>query len=460
MCARRVSLHAVPILLSSWFLVGCGGGDDGVVPGGDDDDGAIPDAGAGLVEVPLGQSLPPLAYALALDYDVSLNFSPEAIGGHLFLDVGDDGSVDGVASARVEDRVGLQTVTGEVRGSHLVLQWSDLVVPPGGLLGFEELRLWLLDDDGDGSIDGARGEGTGEWGSAGGIDHSLTQHESVLIATLDQGETEARLNQPFRDGTVVPPPHRDVAFPHDELWIDFGEPLREADVVEHLRVLVGGNPLAGQIALEPVDGFVARATFQPDRFLPFGAELRLDLSELTDVAGNRLSDRSDRLEVIGNPGPLGDNLGFESGLNGWYTFRRASTQGAVDGFAPAEGAAQAVLSVGATLGAVLELPADATELELSITTLTRLNGSSRPPVGIRLHRPGGEAIEIDTTPLDDSFRDCETCAFYEWQNGPVRLTASLAGIEAGPAVLEVDTFRGWPAVEDEQVFLIDDIQVR
>ena len=52
---------------------------------------------------------------------------------------------------------------------------------------------------------------------------------------------------------------------------------------------------------------------------------------------------SNLVEVIESPGPLGDNLGFESGLTGRFTLGDASAQGTVDGFAPAEGAAQAVL---------------------------------------------------------------------------------------------------------------------
>lgn len=441
---RLVSLPPVAVLLSSSWLAACGGDDPAVVDGG-----VILDAGPGRVEVPLGQSLPPLAYVLAVDHDVALNFSPETISGHLFLDVGDDGSIEGVASARVDGRVGLQTITGEVRGAHVVLQLTDLVVPEGGLLGFDELRLWLLDDDGDGAIDGARGEGTGEWGASAGIDYSFTRQESVLISTLDQERTQATLTRPFRDSVV----------PQDELRIQFGEALREADVLEHLRVSTGDDDVPGQLLLEPLNGFVVSATFQPDEFLPLGAQLRLDLGELTDVAGNRLSDRSNHLDVVGDPGPIAGNLGFESGLTGWIALGNASTQGAVDGFAPAEGAAQAVLGVAGSLGAVLELPTGATELELSITTLTRGDGAVPPPVGILLHRPGGGVVDVDVTPLDDAVADCETCSLYEWQNGPVRLTLSLEGIESGPVALEMYSFAS-AAVEDDQVVLIDDIQVR
>lgn len=444
MRARRTSLHPVSVLLCSWLHAACGG-DDAVR-----DPGRIPDAGPGGFRDPTGQTLPPLAYTLSVDYEESLSFSPEAITGHLFLQIGHDGSIGGAVSARVDDTVGLGAVTGRLDGSLLVLQWTDLSVRPHGLLGFDELRLSLLDTDADGAIDGARGEGAGQWGETNGLDVTVTRHESVLIATLDQGRTEAALARP----------RRDVLLPHDELRVTLGEPLREADVREHLRVRIGEDIVPAQIALEPVAGLVVAATLQPDQLLPFGAELALDLTELTDVAGNQLSRASNSLDVIEDPGPLGEDLGFESGLTGWFTLGNASTQGAVDGFGPAEGATQAMLGVEGTLGAVLELPASATELALSITTLTRADGIIPPPLAVRVRQPGGGAVEFDTTPLDDSLRDCETCAIYEWQNGPIVLTASLEGLEAGPAVLEISAFRSRPTVEEDQVFLIDDIQVR
>lgn len=419
-------------------------------------DAAPHDAARGGIEIPRGASLPPLAYSLALTYmePPFLLERPETITGHLYLDVAADGAVSGTIATRDTGNVSLAAIGGRVEGAEIVFQDTAVAVVPGGSLGLAELRLSLLDDDGDGAADSAAGEAAGSWTRGLGDVFDQTPYSATLTAGLDATSTAASLS--VSRGTMT-------LLPFDAVNITFEEPLREADVRDHLRILANGAAVTGELTLAATGGLVTGATFQPDAFLAFGASVTLDHAGLEDPSGNALNAPGAGLSVVTDPGVLTDNAGFESALAGWIALGQASVEGAFQGIAPAEGAAQAVVREGGTLAAVLDVGAEATELELSVAVLAE--GSEVDPdrtAVIALRKPGGERIEIfDVADVADQLQDCTACTdSYSKFVGPLRRTIDLTPHRGQRVFLTVDVRSSFFFGVNFFAALVDDIQVR
>jgi hypothetical protein len=412
------------------------------------------DAAPGPDAAPGGTSLPPLAYTLALTYGTPpfIISRPATIAGHLYLDV-DGGLVTGTISTRDTDTVSLASVSGRVEGADIVLEDVTVAVTPGGSLGLDELHITLRDADDDGEVDGAAGEAAGSWQRVLGDVVDQTTHTSIMAAGLDARATSASL---FVARTVL------ALLPFEGVNVRFQEPLREADVRDNLRILADGTAVAGELTVAATGGLVTGATFQPDAFLGFGAEVTLDLAALQDPSGNALTASDARVPVVADPGPLAGNTGFESGLTGWIALGQADTQGAFQGLAPAAGAAQAVVREGGTLAAALDVAAGATELELSVAVLSEIGqvDADRTTV-IALRKPGGALIEIfDVADVADQFQSCGTCTEYGQSVGPLRRTIDLTPHRGQRVFLTVDVRSSFFIGVNFFAALVDDIQVR
>jgi hypothetical protein len=419
-------------------------------------DAAPLDAAPGGIEIPRGASLPPLAYTLTLTY-VNPPFilqRPETITGHLYLDVAADGVVSGTIAARDIDTVSLAAIDGRVEGTEIVCQDAMVAVTPGGSLELGELRLSLLDGDGDGAVDGAQGEAAGSWSRGLGDVFDQTPYSSTLTAGLDARGTTASLSVPRSTLTLLP---------FDAVNVRFEEPLRETDVRDHLRILAGGTAVTGELTLAATGGLVTGATFQPDAFLAFGADVTIDHAGLEDPSGNALAAPDARVPVVADPGALTDNAGFESELAGWIALGQTGVEGAFQGIAPAEGAAQAVVREGGTLAIALDVGAGATELELSVAVLTE--GSevdANHTAVIALRTPGGELMEIfDVADVADQLQDCAACtATYSKSVGPLRRTIDLTPHRGQRVFLTVDVRSSFFIGVNFFAALVDDIQIR
>lgn len=416
-----------------------------------------PDAMVVPPDAPPGdtEALPPLAYSLVPTYATPpfIVPRPATIQGHLYLEVDAAGNVSGVISARDSDTVSLAVVNGRREGSDIVIEDGAVAVTPGGSLGLDELRVTLRDDDGDGEIDGADGQATGTWQRVLGDIFDQTTHTSVVTAGLDTTATTASLSLARAGGVLLP---------FDAVEVRFEEPLREADVREHLRVLAGGAAITGELTVTPTGGLVTSARLQPDAFLGFGAAVSLDLAGLHDPAGNALTTSSAHASVVADPGPLADNTGFESGLAGWIAVGQAETRGVFQGFAPVAGAAQAVVREGGTLAAALDVASDATELDLSVAVLSEIGvvDANRTTV-IALRLPGGGSIEIfDVADVDDQFEPCATCTDYGQSVGPLRSAIDLTPYRGQRVFLTVDVRSSFFIGVNFFAALIDDIQLR
>jgi hypothetical protein len=400
-------------------------------------------------------ALPPLAYTLSLTYNTPpfIVPRPATISGHLYLVVHTGGLVSGTISTRDTDTVSLATISGHVEGDVLVIEDGAVAVTPGGTLGLDELRVAVRDDNSDGTIDGATGTASGSWMRAMGDIFDQTTHTSTMTAILDTTSTTASLFVPRSPATLLP---------FEAVTVRFQEPLREQDVRTYLRIRANGVAVAGTLALTPTGGLVTSATFQPTALLGFGAGVSIGLSGLRDPAGNALVSTRARVFVAANPGLLTGNAGFESGLTGWIALGQASALGAFQGFAPAQGAAQAVVREGGTLAGALDVPAGATELELSVAVLSEIGQvSPNHTTVIALRKAGGALIEIfDVADVASQFQPCPTCTDYGRSVGPLRRTIDLTPHRGQRVFLTVDVRSSFFIGVNFYAALVDAIQIR
>lgn len=412
---------------------------------------------AGIVIDEAGQSttLPPLAYTLSLTYGNPpfIVPRPATLSGHLYLTIQSTGAVTGTISARDTDTVSLATISGHTEGNQIVIEDGTVAVTPGGTLGLDELRITLRDDNGDGATDGATGTASGSWVRAMGDIVDFATHTSTLTANLDTTSTTATLFVQRSPATLLP---------YEAVTVRFQEPLREQDVRTFLRIRVNGVSVSGTLTLSPTGGLVTAATFQPSGFLRFGAAVTIGLTGLSDPAGNALSASSARANVVANPGPLTANAGFESGLASWIALGQASAPGAFQGFAPPQGAKQAVVREGGTLVGVLDVPFGATELELSVAVLSEIGQvSPNHTTVIALRKAGGALIEIfDVADVASQFQPCATCTEFGQSVGPLRRTIDLTPHRGQRVFLTVDVRSSFFIGVNFYAALVDAIQIR
>ena len=411
-------------------------------------------ADGGLADGGLPGALPPLAYTLTLTYG-SPPFivpRPATISGHLYLVVS-GGLVSGTISARDTDTVSLATISGHAQGNVLVIQNASVAVTPGGMLGLNELRITLRDNNGDGQVDGATGTASGTWQRAMGDIFDSTTHTSTMTANLDTTSTTASLFVPRSPALLLP---------FEAVTVRFQEPLREQDVRTYLRIRANGRTVAGTLTLTPTGGLVTSAKFQPSAFLGFGATVTIGHVGLRDPAGNALNPSSAQVPVAANPGALTSHAGFESGLTGWIALGQTSALGTFEGFVPPQGTAQAVVREGGTLAGVLDVPSGATELELSVAVLSEIGQvSPNHTAVIALRKAGGALIEIfDVADVANQFQPCPTCTSYGQSVGPLRRTINLMPYRGQRVFLTVDVRSSFFIGVNFYAALVDAIQIR
>ena len=404
--------------------------------------------------MPRGVDLPPLALVFTPTYGDRNAIPPSSFAGHAYLHVAQDGAVSGSLSAGAEGHSFLAAVTGRVEDRELVLDAGSMFYVPQAELSWDELHLFLLDQDGDGEIDGATGDAAGEWGEIDGDVVLGATYTATIAANRDEKATSATLGE------------TGARLPFGALEIQLGEPVRRAELDAKLRVLANGVPIAGTfdedraVTLPPsqVDDLVTRVRFQPTDFLPFDQAISLDPGGLRDPSGNAITAAASSLRVIPDPGPATANLGFENGLSGWTAFDAVFVIGEHLGISPAEGDQQAAISQNGTLAGYLDLPADATALHVAVTMLADLERVSFDyPAVAAVHGPGGELIGgFDASDAVGNVVACTACGRgFGFQFGPVTRD------------LDVTSLRGvrvWMTFEARaflftQTLYVDDVRV-
>jgi hypothetical protein len=407
---------------------------------------------AGPIAIPLGESLPALEYTITVTYtdpppsDID---RPEAFSGHLYLEIDDDGRVTGMMSARGDYDAGLDTFEAHVEGTEIVLD-NNTLIEPGEELTVRDLSISLFDHDGDGTADAAEGEAYGSW-IIWISDFALRyEFNSVLTAGRDTTAKTARMSWLGS---------REQLLPYSSIYLAFDEPLLEAEVRDNLRILANGTAIPGELMLYGEGEMITRGFFQPDAFLAFGAEVTIDHGDLKDPSGNAVSAAEVRAPVMADPGVFTGNAGFESGLNGWLAVGEVGTRRTFEGYSPEEGAAQALVRVRSMLVTYLDVPAEATALELSITVFSEDFGG---PARIFLYLPGGEEIELFSAgDLSEQVQPCPpTCLEFETVLGPLRPTLDLTPYRGQRVFVSIEVQPTGLHGEDDGAALIDDVQIR
>lgn len=394
-------------------------------------------------EIPLGEALPPLACSFQLTY-VNTEFPAfvslwESLDGSLHLNVGQDGSVSGVLAVHaLQDGDWLLShgtmaaVTGQAAGNELVLAPVVLLSEQSITYQSDEIRIVLEDSDGDGRADRGSGSGSGSWSAIYpeyGYFYAATGYTADLRLAMDAGAGLARI-----DASRQSPVRSSQVLPFTALDVGFSEPVRESDALAMLRVLADGAAVTGTMVTNAMDGLITHMTLTPDADLPFAADIALDPGELTDLAGNGVSAASP-IRTVADPGPIVDNIGFESGLSGWYGEGLVEAEEGTDGLVPVEGTRHGVLrapweiapQLDALLAGYLDVSDDAVSLEIGITVLSQRAMDDDYRATIVLHTAGSEPREIFDA-RDEGARTgpCAECTGEWLRTGPMRLVLDLS----------------------------------
>ncbi|HET6613198.1 MAG TPA: hypothetical protein VFG83_14475 [Kofleriaceae bacterium] len=397
----------------------------------------------------------PDRFAVALQWD-QFDFDrepthqpdPPHLPGTLYLERQPDDTFAGVLSITDTRGAALAGVTATVADQ--VLTFAPLSInfrSAGNVIGdvflqWDGLSIALTDQDGDGVADSGCGSASGTWEQVlGDVADSVPYSNSVLTATVDDEGGK---------GLMPIPALRNDLIPGDPITIYVNEPVAIADANAAIKfsARVGGSaaaPVAGTLtALNPTStAYASSFQFQAADFLPFGAAIALSVDGLPDLAGNPMTTTAEPLAVAADPGPFTANPGFESGLGGWIpsSIVDAFTSASYAGVTPTEGATELVLEHGASLGGYLDVAADATSLELSLTILSRFEGTEG--VRIKIEVPGAppEIVLASETGLDEG-TPCD-CEEYDFQIGPQTVAIDLTPYRGQRVFVVVEARSVW-----------------
>lgn len=459
---RRNLLVAAGALL--WGLSGC----------------TLPDDGEPDEQVDAGN--PPVVSGgrqVRTTFRIRVNDFSDYPGAFLLLDEAPNagGLFEGTLTLASPDRTTSVAVAALLDGA------GELTVAAGAAAGivWDELRIDLREADSDGVYESGSGHIEGRHTSYGSEDPFAHDFEAAPDAF--RAVAKAR-----PDGDLG----ADL-LPWQPLVIELGQPV-SIDQITSYALLADGKPIAGETRLLEADPYYYTAVhFVPEAFYPPGAELTLVTTDMKNLVGTAVASDPTPLRVLSDPGPANDNLGFEQGFAGWSAVGNVTTEASYGDVVPGEGAAMAVIqSVGLVdyesyegrLIGYLDVPADASELELSLEVVT---GDQLPAeVTVRLYRDDAFS-EIDAFDIYEFGHETETLApcdcadvFLTRRTGSFRRQVSLAPFRGERVFLElrVDGHQRQPSLPPQQAtargvlpippppppvlaaLIIDDIQIR
>lgn len=268
-----------------------------------------------------------------------------------------------------------------------------------GRLGWTRLALDLRDADGDGILDEGMGSAEGTWNYFVGDTRDYSKFDAPVTVSTDRAAPEASL----LSAEFLPP---EAALPTDPLRVVFAEPVEWASARDGTQFLVDGEPLMGNAIPENLmRGLVTGISFQPKTFLPFGAEIAIDVASVADPSGNRAIWDGVERNVPTDPGDLRENPGFENGLDHWTAFGWTQDVGVIEEIEPSEGDAQAALPgedgyYGYLLG-YADVPADAVELSFTAAVLDPCSVFLAGAVQVSVHSARETIVVFDASDLRD-----------------------------------------------------------
>jgi hypothetical protein len=339
----------------------------------------------------------------------------------------------------------MAAAAGQVDEGTLTLEPGTVVAEPGATLQWTQLELQP----------GGTGTASGHWSRVLGDVVDQTDFTAKVTWGLDMTGELLRL---------VPAGDRPAPdlLPTDTLRVMFDEPVAEPDARARVKLLAGGAPWSSTWSadLPAVSARVVALQLQPDHFLPFGAELTLAPGGLTDPAGNALVAGAAR-HVVADPGPLTSNAGFESGLAGWITSGQVEATGAVQGQAPAEGAKQLVVHQESFAAGYLDVPANATTLQLSLTLFSELGQFDAGKTAVVRLLSEGVAPQVLFDAATEQAHDAAcNCGELSHRLGPQVKTADLTALRGKRVFLTAEVRSAFFIGVNYYALLIDDVRVQ
>lgn len=412
-----------------------------------------------------GQGVPPIGFFLALDRASQV-----------------EGLFTGTLTMVHAGRADLVTASG-VLGKDGALRLAPGVASGHGLsLTWDELRIAVLDQDGDGVYESGIGHMSGEVSAYpffGAVDDDFAAGPDAFTA-LAWVEVEGASSG-------------DPLLPWQPIHIELQQRV-PLDQATRYRVLAGNQELPGATRVPVIHGDVVTAVeFIPREFYPLGAEIHVEAGGMVNALGRPVTFEQAPLQVMSDPGPASANPGFEQGLQGWSAIGLARVVDAFGDLAPGEGASMALVeTLDATyrydsrLVGYVDVPADASELALSLAAFTPAD-MLPSAISVRLHHDrhsgGLGAFEVYEFGHEaESFEPCD-CEDPDagrprtQRAGPYQRQVSLAALRGGRVFLEVHVEgREWyglvrrvaravqplipPLPPVPAAVLVDDVQIR
>jgi hypothetical protein len=339
-----------------------------------------------------------------------------------------------------DDSASLRPVSGTLdeRGE------LSLVVEGAGSVSWSELRIAVRDQDGDGVYESGTGHMSGTYSATFFDLNEFAQDIEAAPEAFTAGAAWAAAD------TGVGDPAMNLLIPWQPIAILLAQPV-SADQATRYRVLADGQEVAGETVVQAIDGMVTSVEFVPHTFYPLSAEILVESTGMENALGVPVTFAHDPIPVLADPGPAGDNLGFEQGLAGWSAVSNAFAADVFGDVLPVEGVSMAVVGTPvypyyeSRLIGYLDVPADATEIDLSVAVLVP-EEVLPSAMTVRLYHDDAldtpDAIDVYTLDPLTPFEPCDCRDPAEWRPltrraGPFRRQLALDAFRGQRVFLEL-----------------------
>jgi hypothetical protein len=243
----------------------------------------------------------------------------------------------------------------------------------------------------------------------------------------------------------------DQLFPYDLLGVQFSKPVRKDDVDRGLVLLINGEPAAAEVSTgpgieirSPESGHpvavITGATLIPDVPIPYGADVSIDTSAITDLSGFAVSAPEDKLSAVPDLGPIDENLDFGEGFEGWHNVG-ARKEDAFECAEPQAGDQLVVFESRGRLVGALDLPEGAETISLDVTAFAELGDYPNDLLivdVVTLEEQVIASAEVARLREDDGeLIRCDAARWFQLRSEPIPLTLDVADAAGSEVLLRI-----------------------